>query len=90
MNSETQNTSKHQGVVDADTARAELYTTLSQLKDSLNYAKRVDDSIDDAKRRITEQKYTNPVAFAAGVAGVATAAGLVVWGVAAAIAKRLR
>lgn len=80
---------KQQGVQDAALARAELYNTLGQLKDRLNYAKRVDDAIDDAKRCVIEQKRRNPLAFAAGVAGVATAAGLVVWGVASAVARRL-
>ncbi|WP_053382952.1 DUF3618 domain-containing protein [Leucobacter celer] len=81
---------KQQGVADAAVARAELYDTLSQLKDRLNYAQRVDDAVDEAKLRIAEQKRRNPLGFAAGVAGAAAVAGLVVWGVASAVAKRLR
>lgn len=81
---------KQQGVADAAAARAELYDTLSQLKDRLNYAQRVDDAVDEAKLRIAEQKRRNPLGFAAGVAGVAAVAGLVVWGVASAVARRLR
>lgn len=81
---------KQQGIADAELARAELYSTLSQLKDRLNYAQRVDDAVDDAKLRIIEQKQRNPLAFVAGVAGVAVIAGVVVWGVATSVAKRLR
>jgi hypothetical protein len=57
---------KQQGVADAAVARAELYDTLSQLKDRLNYAQRVDDAVDEAKLRIAEQKRRNPLGFAAG------------------------
>ncbi len=83
-------TEKQQGIADAELARAELYTTLSQLKDRLNYAQRVDDAVEDAKVRIAEQKQRNPLAFIAGVAGVAVVTGVAVWGVATAVAKRFR
>lgn len=83
-------TEKQQGIADAELARAELYSTLSQLKDRLNYAQRVDDAVDDAKLRIIEQKQRNPLAFVAGVAGAAVIAGVVVWGVATSVAKRFR
>lgn len=81
---------KQQGIADAELARAELYSTLSQLKDRLNYAQRVDDAVEDAKIRIAEQKQRNPLAFVAGVAGVAVIAGVVVWGIATSVAKRIR
>lgn len=81
---------KQRGVADAERARTELYATLSQLRDRLNYAKRVDDAVDSAKRRIADEKQRNPLAFAAGVAGVAAAAGVVVWGIATRVAKRFR
>lgn len=80
---------KQQGMADAALARAELYGTLSQLKVQLNYAQRVDDAVADAKLRIAEEKQRNPLAFAAGVAGVAAAAGAAVWGIASIVAKRL-
>ncbi|QIM15690.1 DUF3618 domain-containing protein [Leucobacter insecticola] len=80
---------KQRGVAEAAAARAELYGTLSQLKDRLNYAQRVDDAVDDAKRRITEQKRRNPLGFMIGVAGVAVVVGAVVWGVATTVAKRV-
>jgi hypothetical protein len=83
-------TEKQQGIADAELARAELYSTLSQLKDRLNYAQRVDDAVEDARVRIAEQKQRNPLAFVAGVAGVAVLAGVAVWGVANAVARRFR
>ena len=79
---------KERGVVSAELARAELYDTLSQLKDRLNYAKRIDDAVGEAKLRIVAEKRRNPLGFAAGVAGAAVATGLVVWGIASAVAKR--
>ncbi|MFT4231555.1 MAG: DUF3618 domain-containing protein [Leucobacter sp.] len=79
---------KQRGVAEAAAARSELYDTLSQLKDRLNYAQRVDDAVHEAKLRVAEEKQRNPLGFALGVAGVAAAAGLVVWGAAAAVARR--
>ncbi|MFV0434576.1 MAG: DUF3618 domain-containing protein [Leucobacter sp.] len=81
---------KQRGIVAAQKARTELYDTLSQLKDRLNYARRVDDAVAAAKSRIAQQKRSNPAAFAAGVVGVAAAAGLAVWGVASTVAKRFQ
>ncbi|MBC9927101.1 MULTISPECIES: DUF3618 domain-containing protein [unclassified Leucobacter] len=77
------------GVAEAAMAREELYTTLAQLRDRLNYAQRVDDAVDDAKARIAETRRSRPLVFAAGCAGVAVAAGLVVWGVARGISRRI-
>lgn len=62
--------------------RAELNDTLLQLQDRLNVAKRVDEAIDDTKLRVVELKQRRPLAFVAGVAGVAACVGLVVWGIA--------
>ena len=81
---------KQRGIADAAEARAELYDTLSQLTDRLNYARRVDDAVADAKLRIAEQRRNQPLAFAAGVAGVAVVAGLAVWGIASTVARRFR
>lgn len=81
---------KQQGVAAAQQARVELYSTLSQLKDRLNYAQRIDSAVDDARAKIADQKRKNPVAFVAGVVGAAAVAGAIVWGVASAAAKRLR
>lgn len=74
---------QHQsGVAEADRARAELYDTLSQLRDRLDYAQRIDDGVERAKRRITAEKRENPVVFGAAVAGVALACGAAVWAIA--------
>lgn len=72
---------REQGIAAATQAREELYGTLAQLKEQLNYAKRFDRAVDRAKARIAETKKSSPLVFAAGVAATATAAGLVVWGV---------
>lgn len=77
------------GVEAAEQARAELYDTLGKLTHQLNYARRIDESIDRGKARLLEVKATKPGAFVAGVAGVAAVAGLVVWGVVRAASKRL-
>lgn len=81
---------RQQGVADAQVARTELYDTLTQLQGRLNYAQRIDDSVANAKRRIVAEKERNPLAFVAGVAGVAVVAGLVVWGIARSVGNRLR
>ncbi|MFA5607669.1 MAG: DUF3618 domain-containing protein [Leucobacter sp.] len=79
---------KRQGIADAARARAELYDTLGQLQERLNYAQRVDDAVDEARERVATAKRERPGAFFAGVAGVSLAAGLVAWGVASAILRR--
>lgn len=70
------------GVQKAQLARAELYDTLGQLRGRLDYAQRSDDTIARTKQRVADVGNENPLAFAAGVAGAAVAAGLTVWGVA--------
>ena len=70
------------GVQKAQLARAELYDTLGQLRGRLDYAQRIDDTIARTKQRVADVGNGNPLAFAAGVAGAAVAAGLTVWGVA--------
>lgn len=80
---------RQQGIADAAKARQELYGTLSQLKDSLNYAQRIDDAVEDARLKIVDQKRRHPVAFFVGVAGAAVVVGAVAWGIATAVTKRL-
>lgn len=75
------------GVQAADRARTELYETLGQLRERLDYAKRFDDAMDRAGERIAREKQENPVGFMVGVAAVATAAGVAVWGIVRLIAR---
>lgn len=70
------------GVREADLARAELYETLAQLRDRLDYAQRIDDAMDRAGDRLRAEQRENPVGFAIGVAIVAGAVGVAVWGAA--------
>jgi len=71
-----------EGIREADQARAELYDTLGKLRERLDYAQRVDDAMVRAKQRIADEKRANPLGFAIGVAVVAGAVGLTVWGLA--------
>lgn len=80
---------KQQGVADAAQARAELYDTLGQLTHQLNYARRIDDALDEAKHRVAEVKRTRPAVFIATVACAAAVVGLGVWGVVRAVSKRV-
>lgn len=74
--------SRDDGITAAQHAREELYDTLAQLRDRLDYAQRVDDAVDRASRRIAAERRENPLGFALGVAAVAGAVGLAAWGVA--------
>lgn len=76
------------GVEEAVLARAELYATLAQLRDQLNYARRIDEAVDRAKARAAREQAERPLVFAAKVASAAVVAGTVVWGVARAVARR--
>lgn len=80
---------KQQGITDAARARTELYDTLGQLTHQLNYARRVDEAIEDARRRVADVKRTKPVVFVAAVLGIAGVAGLGVWGIVRAVSKRV-
>lgn len=75
-------TDTENGVREADQIREELYDTLAQLRDRLDYAQRVDDAMGRAKERLAEEQKANPAGFAIGVAAVAGIAGLAVWGIA--------
>ncbi|XPP27224.1 MAG: hypothetical protein ACNYNX_03310 [Leucobacter sp.] len=77
------------GVLQAQHAREELYDTLGQLRDRLDYAQRIDDRVARARRRIAKEKRENPVGFAVGVVAVAAVAGLAAWGVVRLIARSL-
>lgn len=78
------------GIVEANRARVELYDTLGQLRDRLDYAQRIDDRIAETKLRIAEERQENPGGFAIGVAVAATAVGLAAWGIAALVRRALK
>ena len=77
------------GVLEAQRARAELYDTRGLLRERLDYAQRIDDSLERTRRRIARGRRENPLGFAAGVVAVAAVAGLAVWGIASRIARAL-
>ena len=77
----TTSSSQANGVDAAEQARKELYETLELLGERLDYAKRIDDAGAAAKAKVVEVKEEKPLAFYAGVAGIAVVAGLAVWGV---------
>jgi len=79
-----------EGIAAADRARAELYDTLGQLRERLDYAQRMDDAMDRASQRISEAKRENPVGFAIGVALTAVAAGAAVWGASRLVMRAFR
>lgn len=77
-----------EGIAAAEVARAELYETLGQLRENLNYAKRFDQATDRFVDRVEEERRERPEVFIAGVVAVAATAGVVVWAVARGIVKR--
>ncbi|MCB1273399.1 MAG: hypothetical protein KDB25_03260 [Leucobacter sp.] len=79
-----------QGLAAARQARTELYDTLGQLRERLDYAQRIDDAVARAGHRISAERRENPLGFALGVAAVAAAAGLAAWGIARAVRRALR
>jgi len=90
MTSPQPHSNARDGVAAADRARAELYDTLGQLRERLDYAQRIDDAVDRASRRIAETKRENPLGFAVGVAVAAIAVGGAVWGVSRLISRAFR
>ena len=68
------------GISEADKARDELYSTLSLLRERLDFAQRIDDRLEQAKHRIAAEKLERPLVFVAGVVAVAIAGGALVWG----------
>lgn len=86
----TQQQQRELGLAEAELARAELYDTLGQLRDRLNYAKRIDDATERVGMRIREERQQRPLVFVAGVVAVAATAGVVVWAIAKRASKNLR
>ena len=78
------------GVLEADIARAQLYDTLGQLSERLNYAKRIDDATERVGLRIKQERQERPLVFVAGVIVTAAAAGAVVWAIARRVGRTIR
>lgn len=85
-----QQESRALGIAEAEVARAELYDTLGQLSDRLNYAKRIDEATERVGLRIREERRERPLVFVAGVVVAAAAAGAVVWALARRAGRNLR
>lgn len=80
-------TSKAQGIADAAIAREELYGTLAQLKDQLNYARRFDEAVERTEERVQRVREERPAVFITGVVSVAVVTGTLVWAVVNRIAR---
>lgn len=78
------------GVSAAQQARDELYQTLGQLRERLDYAQRIDDAVARASHRISAERRENPIGFAIGVAAAAAVVGVAAWGVARLVRRALR
>ncbi|KUF08490.1 hypothetical protein [Leucobacter sp. G161] len=78
------------GIAEAEVARAELYDTLGQLSNRLNYAKRIDEATERVGLRIREERRERPLVFITGVVVVAATAGAVVWALARRAGRNLR
>jgi len=78
------------GVGEAQRARAELYDTLGQLRERLDYAQRIDDSLSRLKHRVSAERRENPVGFAIGVTAASAVVGLAAWGVSTLIRRAFR
>ena len=86
----SQHDARQVGIAEAQAARAELYDTLGQLSDRLNYAKRIDDATERLGVKIRTERAERPLVFIAGVVAVAATAGAVVWAIARKAGKNLR
>ena len=81
-------TEQHDGLADRVAAtRAQLFDTLDAIEDKLNVPKQVHRAKRRAIVQIATVKVERPAVFYAGVAGLAGAAGLAVWGIVRAIVR---
>ncbi|MBN9612591.1 MAG: DUF3618 domain-containing protein [Actinobacteria bacterium] len=78
------------GVAEAQRARDELYDTLGQLRDRLDYAQRIDDRVAQMKHCLGYARRENPVAFTVGAVAVAAAVGAAAWGAVKLIQRTFR
>lgn len=71
-------------------ARAELYDTLGQLSERLNYAKRFDDAVDAEIAKVKRFKKQRPEIFVAAVVGISAVAGAATWLIARSVIRRFK
>lgn len=90
MSQNTPQSDRELGFAEASQARDELYDTLGQLRERLDYAQRIDDGVARAKHRLAAEKRENPLRFAALALGTAAVCGVVVWAVSSKIIRSFR
>ena len=69
-------------------ARAELVSTLNAIEDKLNVPRKVNRIVAQGKMQVATLQRENPAAIYAGIAAVASVAGLAVWAIVRGIANR--
>lgn len=79
---------RQQGINAAQEARTELYRTLGQLKDRLNYAHRVDVAVGKAKRRLRQKLREDSVTVVATAVTAVTVVAAAAVGVAALLTRK--
>ncbi|MFU8947219.1 hypothetical protein ACLRGF_10865 [Mycetocola zhadangensis] len=69
-------------------ARAELVATLNAIEDKLNVPRKVNRLVAQGKKQVAVLQRENPAAIYAGIAAVASVAGLAAWAIVRSIAHR--
>ncbi len=69
-------------------ARAELVATLNAIEDKINVPRKVNRLVADGKKTVARIQRDSPAVIYAGIATVATIAGLAAWAIARSIANR--
>lgn len=69
-------------------ARAELVATLNAIEDKLNVPRKFNRLVVQGKKQVATLQRENPTAIYAGIAAVASVAGLAAWAIVRGIANR--
>ena len=69
-------------------ARAELVATLNAIEDKLNVPRKFNRLVAQGKKQVATLQRENPAAIYAGIAAVASVAGLAAWAIVRGIAHR--
>jgi hypothetical protein len=69
-------------------ARAELVATLNAIEDKINVPRKVNRLVADGKKTVARIQRDSPAVIYAGIATVATIAGLAAWAITRSIANR--